>query len=54
MVYCYTFIVSQVAQHEKTLREQAKKMNIASLRANVDSQKDSAEFKLAKVRVAPR
>ncbi|KAG8200797.1 hypothetical protein JTE90_006378 [Oedothorax gibbosus] len=49
MIYCYTYIVAQVATHEKTLREQAKKMNIASLRANQDIQKTSAEFKLAKI-----
>ncbi|GFT04908.1 ocellar opsin [Trichonephila clavipes] len=49
MIYCYTFIVIEVATHEKKLREQAKKMNISSLRANQDSHKTSAEFKLAKV-----
>ncbi|GFQ95617.1 ocellar opsin [Trichonephila clavata] len=49
MIYCYTFIVMEVAAHEKKLREQAKKMNISSLRANQDSHKTSAEFKLAKV-----
>ncbi|GFT71638.1 ocellar opsin [Nephila pilipes] len=48
MIYCYTFIVVEVAAHEKKLREQAKKMNISSLRANQDSHKASAEFKLAK------
>lgn len=49
MIYCYFFIVRAVAQHEKTLREQAKKMNVASLRANTDQQKQSAEIRLAKV-----
>ncbi|CAL1269285.1 unnamed protein product [Larinioides sclopetarius] len=49
MIYCYTFIVMEVATHEKKLREQAKKMNISSLRANQDTHKTSAEFKLAKV-----
>ncbi|XP_055946569.1 ocellar opsin-like isoform X2 [Argiope bruennichi] len=49
MIYCYTFIVMEVATHEKKLRDQAKKMNITSLRANQDSNKTSAEFKLAKV-----
>nr|CCO61973.1 rhodopsin 1 [Cupiennius salei] len=49
MIYCYTFIVMQVASHEKQLRDQAKKMNIASLRANSDNQKTSAEIRLAKV-----
>ncbi|XP_035216855.1 lateral eye opsin-like [Stegodyphus dumicola] len=49
MIFCYSSIVYQVASHEKQLRDQAKKMNIASLRANTDNQKKSAEFRLAKV-----
>ncbi|XP_023233036.1 ocellar opsin-like [Centruroides sculpturatus] len=49
MIYSYFFIVRAVAQHEKTLREQAKKMNVASLRANTDQQKQSAECRLAKI-----
>lgn len=49
MIYSYTIIVKKVASHEKQLRAQAKKMNIASLRANADNQKASAEFRLAKV-----
>lgn len=49
IIYCYTFIVMQVSAHEKSLRAQAKKMNIASLRANEDNKKASAEFRLAKV-----
>ncbi|XP_076356139.1 lateral eye opsin [Tachypleus tridentatus] len=51
MIYCYFFIVHAVADHEKQLREQAKKMNVASLRANADQQKQSAECRLAKVAV---
>ena len=39
----------QVAAHERSLREQAKKMNIKSLRSNEDNKKASAEFRLAKV-----
>lgn len=35
-------------EHEKNMREQAKKMNIASLRSSENAQK-SAEAKLAKV-----
>lgn len=49
LIYNYTFIVQSVATHEKTLREQARKMNVSSLRANADQQKQSAECRLAKV-----
>ncbi|XP_074598200.1 lateral eye opsin-like [Brevipalpus obovatus] len=49
LVYHYSYIVGAVATHEKTLREQAKKMNVASLRANVDANKQSAEIRIAKV-----
>lgn len=38
-----------MSAHEKSMREQAKKMNVASLRSAENSQK-SAEGKLAKVR----
>ncbi|XP_034238556.1 rhodopsin-like [Thrips palmi] len=48
IVYCYWFIVSAVSAHEKNMREQAKKMNVASLRSAENSQK-SAEGKLAKI-----
>jgi len=37
-----------VAAHEKNMREQAKKMNVASLRS-ADQANTSAECKLAKV-----
>ena len=47
--YCYWFIVSAVSSHEKAMREQAKKMNVASLRS-AENQNTSAECKLAKVR----
>ncbi|UYV64266.1 OPN4 [Cordylochernes scorpioides] len=49
MAYCYWHIVRAVASHERQLREQARKMKVASLRANVQHQKASAEVKLAKV-----
>ncbi|XP_015911002.1 ocellar opsin [Parasteatoda tepidariorum] len=49
LIYCYTFIVFQVANHEKQLKDQAKKMNVTSLRANSDSSKTNAEYKLAMV-----
>nr|QWV42698.1 long wavelength sensitive opsin 1 [Lycostomus kraatzi] len=48
IIYSYWFIVQAVAAHEKSMREQAKKMNVASLRSSEASQ-TSAEFKLAKV-----
>nr|APY20526.1 long wavelength sensitive opsin 2 [Cotesia vestalis] len=48
IIYCYWFIVSAVATHEKAMREQAKKMNVASLRSG-DQDGPSAEAKLAKV-----
>nr|WCQ76417.1 long wavelength sensitive opsin [Byrrhus pilula] len=48
IMYSYWFIVQAVAAHEKSMREQAKKMNVASLRSS-EAAATSAEFKLAKV-----
>ncbi|XP_043789027.1 rhodopsin-like [Apis laboriosa] len=48
IIYSYYFIVSTVAAHEKAMKEQAKKMNVVSLRSG-DNQNTSAEAKLAKV-----
>nr|APY20496.1 long wavelength sensitive opsin [Dryops sp. CRS-2017] len=48
IIYSYWFIVQAVAAHEKSMREQAKKMNVASLRSSEAAQ-TSAECKLAKV-----
>nr|XP_050866663.1 rhodopsin-like [Vespula vulgaris] len=48
IIYSYYFIVSAVAAHERAMKEQAKKMNVASLRSG-DNQNTSAEAKLAKV-----
>ncbi|XP_018371259.1 PREDICTED: rhodopsin-like isoform X2 [Trachymyrmex cornetzi] len=48
IIYSYYFIVSAVAAHERSMREQAKKMNVQSLRSG-DNQSISAEAKLAKV-----
>nr|QWV42724.1 long wavelength sensitive opsin [Trixagus carinifrons] len=48
IIYSYFFIVQAVAAHEKSMREQAKKMNVASLRSS-ESAQTSAECKLAKV-----
>ncbi|KAF5271345.1 hypothetical protein FQA39_LY08143 [Lamprigera yunnana] len=48
IIYSYWFIVQAVAVHEREMREQAKKMNVASLRSSEAAQ-TSAECKLAKV-----
>nr|BAQ54943.1 opsin, long-wavelength sensitive type [Indolestes peregrinus] len=48
IIYSYTFIVQAVAAHEKSMREQAKKMNVASLRS-AEADNTSAECKLAKI-----
>ncbi|CAH0388171.1 unnamed protein product [Bemisia tabaci] len=47
IIWAYYHIVKAVATHEKQMREQAKKMNVASLRS--DGNNTSAEYKLAKV-----
>nr|AGH15791.1 long wavelength sensitive opsin 2 [Ceratosolen solmsi] len=48
IIFSYYHIVSAVAAHEKAMRDQAKKMNVASLRSGEQSS-ISAEAKLAKV-----
>nr|QWV42632.1 long wavelength sensitive opsin [Chilocorus bijugus] len=48
IIYSYWFIVQAVAAHEKSMREQAKKMNVASLRSS-EASTTSAECKLAKI-----
>lgn len=48
VVIFYSQIVKHVFAHEKALREQAKKMNVDSLRSNADSNKESAEIRIAK------
>lgn len=48
IIYSYYFILQAVSAHEKNMREQAKKMNVASLRSS-ESQQTSAECRLAKV-----
>lgn len=48
IVYSYYFILKAVSAHEKAMREQAKKMNVTSLRSS-DSAQKSVECKLAKV-----
>lgn len=49
MLIVWLFAWQAVAAHEKQMREQAKKMNVASLRS-ADQANTSAECKLAKVR----
>lgn len=48
IIWSYYYIISAVSAHEKNMREQAKKMNVASLRSS-ENQSASAEAKLAKV-----
>ncbi|XP_073984852.1 rhodopsin 6 [Rhodnius prolixus] len=48
IIYSYFFILQAVSAHEKQMREQAKKMNVASLRS-AEAANTSAEAKLAKV-----
>ncbi|XP_065212625.1 rhodopsin-like [Planococcus citri] len=51
IIWAYSYIVKAVSAHEKNMREQAKKMNVSSLRSggNDDGKSQSAEIKLAKV-----
>jgi r-opsin len=49
IISCYYFIVRAVFHHEDELRQQAKKMNVTSLRSNSDQQAVSAEIRIAKV-----
>ena len=44
-------IVKAVVAHEAALRAQAKKMNVDSLRSNAKDDGDSAEVRIAKVRL---
>nr|APY20493.1 ultraviolet sensitive opsin [Cucujus clavipes] len=51
IIYFYSQIVSKVFSHEKALREQAKKMNVESLRTNQSQQNESAELRIAKAAI---
>jgi len=51
IVGCYYGIVMAVFKHEDELRQQAKKMNVASLRSNSDQNAVSAEIRIAKVAI---
>nr|QIC54074.1 opsin UV [Dendrolimus punctatus] len=48
IIYFYSGIVKQVFAHEAALREQAKKMNVESLRANQNAGSETAEIRIAK------
>nr|ART29954.1 opsin [Heliconius eleuchia primularis] len=48
IIYFYSGIVKQVFAHEAALREQAKKMNVESLRSNQNASAESAEIRIAK------
>nr|QWV42635.1 ultraviolet sensitive opsin [Trichodes sinae] len=51
IIYFYSQIVSKVFSHEKALREQAKKMNVESLRSNQNQGNQSAEVRIAKAAI---
>nr|BAG80978.1 opsin [Triops granarius] len=51
IVYYYSKIVGHVQEHERILREQARKMNVESLRSGRDHQEKSAEIRIAKVAI---
>lgn len=51
IIYFYSQIVSHVVSHEKNLREQAKKMNVDSLRSNQQQASQSAEIRIAKAAI---
>jgi len=51
IMYFYLFIVKAVWAHEAKMKDQARKMGVASLRQNTDTKKESTEMKIAKVAV---
>nr|QWV42649.1 ultraviolet sensitive opsin [Astenopholis sp. CRS 2021] len=51
IIYFYSQIVGHVVSHEKALKEQAKKMNVESLRSNVSQGAQSAEIRIAKAAI---
>eukprot|EP00095_Tigriopus_kingsejongensis_P000350 maker-scaffold1125_size61249-snap-gene-0.12 protein:Tk00350 transcript:maker-scaffold1125_size61249-snap-gene-0.12-mRNA-1 annotation:"opsin" len=51
IIYFYSQIVFAVVNHERALKAQAKKMNVESLRSNVDVNAESAEVRIAKVAI---
>jgi r-opsin len=51
IVGCYFFIVKTVFHHEEELRQQAKKMNVTSLRNNAEQDAVTAEMRIAKIAI---
>ena len=51
IIICYVFIVRTVFRHECELRQQAKKMNVSSLRRNSEQETTSAEIRASKVAI---
>ncbi|CAH0385630.1 unnamed protein product [Bemisia tabaci] len=49
IIVFYSQLLGHVRQHEKMLRDQAKKMNVKSLQSNQDAQQKSVEIRIAKV-----
>jgi hypothetical protein len=49
VVKCDICLIKAVFEHEEQMREQAKKMNVQSLRSSSDANKTRAEVRLAKV-----
>ncbi|XP_068213776.1 compound eye opsin BCRH1-like [Palaemon carinicauda] len=50
VVFSYVFIVKAIFAHEKAMREQAKKMNVTTLRTN-EAEQQSAEVRIAKTAI---
>ena len=48
---CYFFIVQAVFKHEDEMRQQAKKMNVNSLRSGAEQNQVSAEIRIAKIAI---
>jgi r-opsin len=48
---CYYFIVQAVFKHEDEMRQQAKKMNVSSLRSGAEQNQVSAEIRIAKIAI---
>jgi r-opsin len=51
IIFFYSQIVGHICAHEKALREQAKKMNVDSLRSGEKDGADSAEVRIAKTAI---
>ncbi|XP_049778983.1 opsin-2 [Schistocerca cancellata] len=50
LICCFYYrLIGAVREHEKMLRDQAKKMNVKSLQSNADTEAQSAEIRIAKV-----